>query len=327
MAQVLQQPQTQSFSWTPLVEVQPEGPGRPLFFFYSLSVCKNLASALGPDWPIYELEAPSLEAGLNSDMTVEQLAAHYLEVIQTIQPSGPYRLLGYCFGGLLAYELAHQLEAQGQHTSLLVEIDGIAPYNETHSWSYWLWILVENIPYLVQKPDKIAWFLYMVEHSIALGIEYLQKKSPDFVNRLKRLFGTSRFLQKSMRNMSVAFDASWQARPDESAEATLPDTGAASIEQQQLSIIRQIQSNYHPQPYTGHVTVFSARWKESPHLFFRPADPTLGWGKLAQSGVDVHSFKGDHHSLYERPRVNAVAAALKKNLQKLDTEEQKEEEL
>jgi hypothetical protein len=201
-------------------------------------------------------------------------------------------------------------------------MDGVAENNKKHSWLYWLANLVENIPTIVKKPDRLAWFYYFVEHSFIQAKEYLQKKSPKFFNLLKRLFGSGQFLQKSMRNMSSAVDSNWQIPQDEVGANMLDSMpGSQDNEQQELLIVQQIQNNYHPKRYSGRVTVFSARLRESPHLFFESADRALGWRGLVQGGVDIHTFKGNHHSLYEPPYVTALAATLKKILQKLDAGE------
>jgi thioesterase domain-containing protein len=74
-------------------------------------------------------------------------------------------------------------------------------------------------------------------------------------------------------------------------------------------------------PYAGHVTVFSAKWKKPSRILGKAADPTLGWGMLAQGGVDTFSFKGNHQSIYKPPYATALAATLKNILQQLDNEE------
>ena len=47
------------------------------------------------------------------------MAANYVADLRAHQPRGPYLLGGYCFGGVVAYEMARQIEAQGEHVSLL----------------------------------------------------------------------------------------------------------------------------------------------------------------------------------------------------------------
>ena len=55
------------------------------------------------------------------------MAAHYLAEIRARQPSGPYRLGGYCIGGCLAFEMAQQLRAAGEEVEILVMIDAVPP--------------------------------------------------------------------------------------------------------------------------------------------------------------------------------------------------------
>lgn len=47
-------------------------------------------------------------------LRVEDIASQYLQEIRTVQPQGPYFLLGYSFGGVIGYEIAQQLHHQGQ---------------------------------------------------------------------------------------------------------------------------------------------------------------------------------------------------------------------
>ena len=58
---------------------------------------------------------------------VEDMAAHYISEIMTVQPTGPYLLGGRCFGGLVAFEMAQQLRVRGQHVALLAILDTLQP--------------------------------------------------------------------------------------------------------------------------------------------------------------------------------------------------------
>jgi amino acid adenylation domain-containing protein len=70
-----------------------------------------LLRALGPDQPCYGLQPPNMDWSSVGCTSIEQMAAHYVGVLRGIQPHGPYRLLGNSFGGLVAYEMALQLQA------------------------------------------------------------------------------------------------------------------------------------------------------------------------------------------------------------------------
>jgi len=85
-----------------------------------------LANYLDPDLPVYGLQSQGLN-GQPALRRVEDMASHYIQEIRTIQPQGPYFLTGYSFGGLVAYEMARQLTAQGQQIALLALLDSSAP--------------------------------------------------------------------------------------------------------------------------------------------------------------------------------------------------------
>jgi amino acid adenylation domain-containing protein len=113
---------------TSLVAIQPEGTRRPLFLVHAalgglVYYYRPLARCLGPDQPLYGLQQPSIEGSADPLTRVEEMAAHYLKEVRKVQAEGPYLLGGYCSGGFVAYEMARQLHALGQRTTLLVLID------------------------------------------------------------------------------------------------------------------------------------------------------------------------------------------------------------
>ena len=69
---------------------------------------------IDPSQPVYGVQAQALLAGQPALLRLEDMAAHYIREIRKIQPNGPYRLLGYSFGGTMALEMAHQLRAVGE---------------------------------------------------------------------------------------------------------------------------------------------------------------------------------------------------------------------
>lgn len=104
------------------------GGAKPPFFFSHVHVeggayyCFTLSKALGSDQPFYVLE-PYRLADLETLPLFETMAADYVESMRRIQPEGPYLLGGFCGGGLIAFEMAQQLQAQGQAVDLLLMID------------------------------------------------------------------------------------------------------------------------------------------------------------------------------------------------------------
>src|SRR5207237_4737555 len=60
---------------------------------------------------------------------IEQMAVHYVSEIRKVQPEGPYHLGGYCFGGLVAFEMAQQLRRQGQNAALVAMFNAPLRFN------------------------------------------------------------------------------------------------------------------------------------------------------------------------------------------------------
>jgi pimeloyl-ACP methyl ester carboxylesterase len=111
----------------PVVAVQADGSRRPLFYLHihaegGAFYCFNLARALGPEQPFSVLE-PFRSAELRALPSFEAMAARYVASLRAVQPEGPYQLVGFCGGGLIAFEMAQQLRAEGQTVDLLVMIE------------------------------------------------------------------------------------------------------------------------------------------------------------------------------------------------------------
>lgn len=121
--------------WTPtgqsLVTVQPNGSRPPFFCVHGYAGYHGLAAHLGPDQPFYGL-IQGLD-GKKFYTRVEDLAAHYLKDVRLVCPKGPYFLGGHSFGGLVAFEMARQLQSQGHQVGLLVLMDSTAPRQANQS--------------------------------------------------------------------------------------------------------------------------------------------------------------------------------------------------
>jgi thioesterase domain-containing protein len=111
-------------NWYSLVPIQKQG-SRPILFGIHWLVYKDLAKHLGVDQPIY-----GLSYGIG-DTTghvpplpdIKDLAKHYIQEMRSLQPNGPYLLMGHSFGGVVAYEIAQQLQDNDQQVALVVVFD------------------------------------------------------------------------------------------------------------------------------------------------------------------------------------------------------------
>ncbi len=114
-------------AWSSLVAIQTGGSKPPFFCVHGVggNVLRfyGLAQHLGPDQPFYALQAQGLTANYPCHTRAEDMAAHYVKEMRSVQPEGPYLLGGYSFGGMIALEMAQQLIAQGEEPSLVVLFD------------------------------------------------------------------------------------------------------------------------------------------------------------------------------------------------------------
>lgn len=120
-----------SSQWTSLVPIQANG-SRPPFFYVSpflISVLSlsQLGDHLGSDQPLYGLQPQGMDGDQPIHQSVGEMASHYIQEIRSLQPQGPYMLGGHCAGSWVAFEMAQQLQAQGEDVNLLVLVDSRPP--------------------------------------------------------------------------------------------------------------------------------------------------------------------------------------------------------
>jgi acetoacetyl-CoA synthetase len=124
-------------STSPTLVPMREGAGAPLFLVHGLSgsvlECREMVTALQTARPVIGLQAPGLDGEELPPDRIEEIAARYVEQIRTAQPSGPYGLVGYSFGGLVVLEMAQQLRRGGESVDFLCLLD--AYVHQDLNWS------------------------------------------------------------------------------------------------------------------------------------------------------------------------------------------------
>jgi amino acid adenylation domain-containing protein len=117
--------------WTdaanPLVPLQPGGDRTPFFCVpgagSDVLALLDLARRLGPDQPFYGLQPRGVDGSRQFHRTVEEIAAHFVEHLVAFRPEGAFRLGGSSFGGVVAFEMACQLQRRGREVELLALLD------------------------------------------------------------------------------------------------------------------------------------------------------------------------------------------------------------
>ena len=110
-----------------LLPIRPHGSRPPFFCIHpggGLSWCyMPLARFVPADIPLYGLQPRGLDGKSALFGSVEEMATGYIEQIRKVQPTGPYHLIGFSFGGAGAHEIAVQLQAAGDEVAALVIMD------------------------------------------------------------------------------------------------------------------------------------------------------------------------------------------------------------
>ncbi|TDT85825.1 amino acid adenylation domain-containing protein [Arthrobacter sp. AG258] len=122
-----------------VLPLRTAGSKHPLFAVHPASgISWGFASMLGtldPERPLIALQMPGMEPGRTHPVnagSLTELADDYIQQIRSVQPEGPYHLLGWSFGGYLAHRLATRLQETGHEVAFLAILDAF-PGNQEHN--------------------------------------------------------------------------------------------------------------------------------------------------------------------------------------------------
>src|SRR5258706_67028 len=110
-----------------LLPIRPQGRRRPLFqahaAYGNVLFVRRLLPFLDAEQPLFAIQARGLQDGETPHQSFASMAADYVAQIRRREPTGPYMLAGHCIGGLIAFEMAQRLKAEGQAVGGVVMID------------------------------------------------------------------------------------------------------------------------------------------------------------------------------------------------------------
>jgi thioesterase domain-containing protein len=255
-----------------------------MFWGYS-----NIAKQLGPDQPIYAFKSRGLD-GLAEWPTIEAMATNYVADLRAQQAQGPYYIGGYCFGGVVAYEMARVLEAQGERVALLALISCSAPNS-----SY------EQVP----KPPTTRWTFQFLRNLGYWGTRFVFKWSVH--ERLEFVRWKFRLLSKRLFARSDDGSKAENTDVDQMVNIAAYTENQRQLWQSHVSALR----NYVPREYGGRATLFRTRG----HPLLCSFDEQFGWQYLAKGGVDLRVVAGGHGDILTEPHVATIARELTRELQ------------
>jgi pimeloyl-ACP methyl ester carboxylesterase len=262
------------------------GGSEPEFFIYA-----KLARHVGTDYSFYGLRARGADGKSEPHKGVEEMAADYIQAIRTVQPHGPYFLVGECFGGIAAHEAARQLQAEGERIALLALMDTQRPTKRIYL-NYRVSRLFEAVNYFIRR---IRFFMRRIrfywKHWCAL----------DYRERIPYLFDK---VGKTLRSSSAPL------QPMESKRSRAQAVVEVNTDRRTVEHIDWIRARYrrvlrwhNPKPYEGRIHVLV-------NEEYYNRDRTLGWGQLALKGLKIHKLPGNHDT-YIRDHVKATAQELR----------------
>lgn len=122
-----------------LVPIRTEGDLTPLVCIHAVNgrilPFRSLANHMSSRQPVYAFTAAGLKGQEPPLDSITEMAERYVRELKQIQPDGPYRLLGECFGGSIGLEMARLLEEKGDVVSQVVVIDGALPWDDVRAVS------------------------------------------------------------------------------------------------------------------------------------------------------------------------------------------------
>jgi amino acid adenylation domain-containing protein len=268
---------------SPLREIQ-QGTGEwPFFCVHPVAggaiQYARLALHLGAQQTFYGLE------GLDPDkpyIEIEERAANYIEAIRRVRGRGPYLLGGWSFGGLVAFEMAQQLQRDSQEVALLALFDPMLPI-ESRGKASALSLDSDDPVLLVEQISELA------------GLDF------QLASIHLRRMGRDEQLEQIIALMK-------------STPVVPPEVGPENILNWLRGYRAKLKSacNYVPQVYPGRITLFQAEQADQSNMRDNRtvADPRRRWAELSSDPIEVRSVSGTHHTMIFEPHVQGLARRL-----------------
>ena len=269
-------------AWSSLVPLQAQGSKPPLFLMHSCGGDSysylDLTRHMDPEQPVYGVQALGLDGRSARHITIESMAAHYVEEIRSFQPEGPYFVGGYSLGGQIAYEVAQQLRCLGQPVALLVLLDSGS---------------IGTIPRLLHARNMAAYFPKRVRFHL---LRWWQMPMNERLAYLRGRWVALRVL--ASRNRSIPPPVT-VAPPCDSQAPQVPGFTDYYIA---IAVAHRLK------PYPGKIEAIVSDEEDTPEC-------RRYWKYMARGGVTFHRIPGQHLDIISRERAPVLARALTTVLQ------------
>jgi amino acid adenylation domain-containing protein len=236
---------------------------------------RMLARYLTNEQPVFAFQPRHFNGRSPYPRSVEEMAKSYIETMRVHQPRGPYNVCGASFGGVVAFEMARQLEGGGEQVAFLGLFDS---YGGGYPKRRKRLTPRKRLKQALLRFLPLAWYTISLG-SLKSGLKEQMKRW--FVRRMIMLDGWLRFRVLRCPSKLRVFYVQ--------------------------EICFAAHRRYKLQPFSGKIDLFRAEHQPPSDLF--EEDPLLGWGGMAAGGIEVHQLPGNHTMYLQEPMIAAVVAA------------------
>ncbi|APG93374.1 hybrid non-ribosomal peptide synthetase/type I polyketide synthase [Sinorhizobium americanum] len=270
-----------------LVPIQTGGSRAPLFCPHPIGgqalIYMPLAKALGPEQPLFGLQARGLNGEAKPHRSIPVMAREYIDAIKSVQPHGPYQIVGLSMGGSIAWEMACQLSDTGDEVTILGLLDAKALHNQEDYTSDRYHGLLGNRPIP-------AW---LSQQAVTMSLLF---------PALKKHWRQLKFTQRDRHVTSLL------AFGKEAGD--LPDMSEPQLHY--LLTVAEANSNalrdYIPRRNGSRSVLFAA--KKGLRMAANQPNGDLGWKQFLRGRLEIHEVPGDHYTMISPPHVSVLAKKL-----------------
>jgi thioesterase domain-containing protein len=237
-----------------------------------------LTRYLGDDQPVFAFQPQGLDERGPYLRFVDEMANSHIDAMRLHQPRGPYYLCGASFGGVVAFEMARRLVADGEEVRFLGLLDSYGGDYPKHR-------------------RFLAKFLTLRKRLKLLLLHFLPHSSY-FVSLAGLKSGLKEQMKRWFVRRLIALDQLMEVR------ALLCHFNLRIFYIQEVYFAAR--RRYKLIPFSGKIDLFRTEYQPPSDVF--EEDPVLGWSGMAAGGIEVHQLPGDHNMYWREPATAAVLA-------------------
>jgi thioesterase domain-containing protein len=278
-----------------LVLIREGGARPPLFLVHDgdgeTMLYRNLALRLDAGHAVYGLQPYALEGVPMAHTRIPEMAAYHIGKIRSVRPRGPYLLGGMCAGGVIAFEIARQLQAMGERVALLALLDAADPAAAPKAWR----VAGQRLQRFGGVFREAGTASPVRRAAAILGKAFTKARN----------LATYVVRERSERARDEVRMRLFRARLDRGRRPWRA-LGHVPVRTAYLFAER----DYRPDGrFDGELVLFRATegiGPDEPYIE-RYDDPLLGWGRRATRGVRAIDVPGGHAGMLQEPHVEALA--------------------